>query len=199
MRTTMGERQERGTVLASLLAGPARAVEGPVADVPALLDAIGTQEARLGTVKAILATRLAARQDARPHADGRADAEWLSTAEVAAWLAYSDRTIRRYMHDGTWRKGEHWFRQKGSRPRFRRSALEAWRRASDDEAGAGVGLAYGADIPRGRRRRLTSLRNKCTTAHHGASAGAGAAGAARQVSGAGAAKGGAWGGVAGKG
>ena len=45
--------------LAALLAAPARAAEVPMADVPALLDAVTMQKARLETLTSILAARLA--------------------------------------------------------------------------------------------------------------------------------------------
>ncbi len=146
----------------------------------------------LTALMARVAARLAAVSDDTPKPDGngagRPDAEWLTAGEVAVWLGYSERTIRRYMHDGTWRKGEQWFRHAGSRPRFSRSGLQAWLQAPDKPAPV-VGLAYGPDIPRGRRRRLPSLRNKAMTAHLGAKAGAEADGAAGGVSGASAANG----------
>ena len=133
--------------------------------------------------------RILKTRDARECTDVRAPSEWLTASDVAAWLGYSKRTARRYMHDGTWREGEHWFRNGRSRPRFRRSALEAWLRTPHRPSAPALGLAFGADIPPGRRRRLTSLRNKGTSTRNGATEGAEADGAAGGVPGAGAAHG----------
>ena len=51
---------DRPDMLAALIDNPARAVEVPADAIPSVLEEVGTQEARLGTVKAILAARLAA-------------------------------------------------------------------------------------------------------------------------------------------
>lgn len=48
-----------GPDLTALLADPARAVEVPAEAIPSVLSEVSAQEARLGTVKAILAARLA--------------------------------------------------------------------------------------------------------------------------------------------
>ena len=178
--------------LAALLADPAGVDTVPAEQVPALLAHVAAEQARLAALQGALAARLAMAGNATPKPDdngpGRADAEWLTAREVAVWLGYSERTIRRYMHDGTWRKSEHWFRQKGLRPLFRRGALEAWLQTQAEPAPA-VGLAYGPDIPRGRRRRLPFLRNKGTREHRGAATGAEADRAAGRVPGANAADG----------
>ena len=50
---------DRPDMLAALIDNPARAVEVPADAIPSVLEEVGTQEARLGTVKAILAARLA--------------------------------------------------------------------------------------------------------------------------------------------
>ena len=55
--------------VAALLADPARAVDVPVGDVRALLDAASAQAARLDVVKSILAARLAF--EPIPHCDRR--------------------------------------------------------------------------------------------------------------------------------
>jgi len=158
----------------------------PVEEIPALLTEVTADMARLMAVQTILAARFAAGQ--RKRAEARtADAEWLSVGDLTAWLGYSDRTIRRYMRDGTWREGQHWFRHKG-RLRFRRSALEAWLPAQDKEPPA-VGLAYGLDIPRGRRRRLKDVAQQSRNSPYGATAGADEDGEAGRVPGAKAAHG----------
>lgn len=168
--------------------GDLAAVVADLAAVP--LEQIPAALGELEKTKALLWARLlaSAGEHRRPPADACATAEWMTPRDVRAWFKLSDRTIRRHMRDGTWRQGEHWFRHKGGRPRFRRSALEAWVRAQDQPVPP-VGLAYGADIPQGRRRRLISLRNECTTARHGAATGAEAVGAAGRVPGASAAHG----------
>jgi hypothetical protein len=143
-----------------LLANPVRAAEVPVGARQMVLDALAVHEGRCRLLRDVLTLGLTVKAENTPQpVDSVAHAEWLSAREVSQWLGCSDRTVRRRMRDGTWHKGEQWFQPKGCRPRFRRSALEAWVSAS---AGAvpKVGLAYGPDIPKGRRRRLASLRNK---------------------------------------
>jgi len=166
---------------------PVEAIDGLLAEtLPAVMAHLLALQAR------VVARMVAApnkTRDARECTDVRAPSEWLTASDVAAWLGYSKRTARRYMHDGTWREGEHWFRNGRSRPRFRRSALEAWLRTPHRPSAPALGLAFGADIPPGRRRRLTSLRNKGTSTRNGATEGAEADGAAGGVPGAGAAHG----------
>jgi len=144
----------------ALLANPARAAEVPVGARQAVLDALALREGRCRLLRDLLTVGLTVKAVDAPKLVGSiAHAEWLRAREVSQWLGCSDRTVRRRMRDGTWHKGEHWVQPKGCRPRFRRSALEAWVLASAGSVPA-VGLAYGPDIPQGRRRRLASLRNK---------------------------------------
>src|SRR6266851_947289 len=125
--------------LTALLADPTRAAEVPAEEISTVLGEVVAQEVNLATVKSILVARLAAGSNGTPKPKGRVAAEWLTAAEAAMWLGCSGRTIRRYMHDGTWRKGEHWFQHKGLRPRFKRSALETWLQAQAKPAPA-IGL-----------------------------------------------------------
>jgi hypothetical protein len=152
---------QRHLDLDALLADPARTAEVPAGGRQAVLDALAVHEGRCRLVRDLLTVGLAVKENNAPElVDGVAHAEWLSAREVSQWLGCSDRTVRRRMRDGTWRRGEHWFQPKGSRPRFSRRALEAWVLASDESVPT-MGLAYGPDIPHGRRRRrLASLRNK---------------------------------------
>jgi hypothetical protein len=89
--------------------------------------------------------------------------EYLTVAEVAARFKLKPKTVRNRMHDGTWRRGVHWFRRPGIGPRFRWSILVASFEAPD-ETPPSPGAAYGADVPPPRRgrppRRLTSLHKK---------------------------------------
>jgi hypothetical protein len=78
--------------------------------------------------------------------------EYLTVPEVAAELGLAPKTVRNRMHDGTWRRGLHWFHPPGMGPRFRWSAICAWLDA-DRPAPAANGAAYGPDIPRARRGR----------------------------------------------
>jgi hypothetical protein len=68
--------------LAALLADPTRAAAVPLDEVPALLDSLGTQEARLGTLRSILAARLAL-ATAETNGGG-GDGDRLLTADEAA-------------------------------------------------------------------------------------------------------------------
>src|SRR5436309_3234 len=95
-------------------------------------------------------------------------AEWLTPQQLGEKLGYSRRTIRRKMHDGTWRKGEHWFKRQGSRALFSWPRIVEWLTLAEEPPRADVGLAYDADIPPGRRRRLPSLRNKGRVGRNGA-------------------------------
>jgi hypothetical protein len=78
--------------------------------------------------------------------------EYLTVAELADLLSLKPKTVRNRMHDGTWRRGEHWFHPPGIAPRFRWSAIRAWLE-SDRPAPASLGAAYGPDIPPPRRGR----------------------------------------------
>lgn len=81
--------------------------------------------------------------------------EFLTVAEVAEQLGLKRKTVLNRMHDGTWRRGEHWFHPRGMRPRFEWSAIRAWVK-SDRPAPVKSGAAYGADIPPPRRGRRPS-------------------------------------------
>lgn len=81
--------------------------------------------------------------------------EYLTVAELAEALGLKPKTVRNRMHDGTWRRGEHWFSRPGIGPRFRWSTIRIWLE-SDRPATMTPGAAYSADIPpprRGRRPR----------------------------------------------
>jgi hypothetical protein len=67
---------DRLDLLAALLSDTSRSADVPLDAIAALLEAIGVQEAKLGTVKAVLAARLAGGQG-----NGRADR--LVTADEA--------------------------------------------------------------------------------------------------------------------
>jgi hypothetical protein len=174
--------------LATLLAEPERVRTVTDGERRALLEALAVQEGRCRLVRDLLTAPLLAapilpianRSGFGP--DGSAS-EWMTVPHVASWMQLSQRTVRRRMHDGTWRKGEHWFQTGRARPRLRRAALSAWLETQDPPVHA-VGLAYGPDIPEGRRRRLISLRNKCTSDPDGARIGAEAGRAAGRVPGA---------------
>lgn len=88
--------------------------------------------------------------------------EYLTVAELAARLKLKPKTVRNRMHDGTWRRGDHWFRRVGIGPRFRWSAVVEWLEAQESPRGTArdseSGAAYGPDIPpprRGRARRAS--------------------------------------------
>jgi hypothetical protein len=76
--------------------------------------------------------------------------EYLTVAELADLLSLTSKTVRNRMHDGTWRRGEHWFHPPGIGPRFRWSAIRAWFE-SDRPTPPRLGAAYGSDIPPPRR------------------------------------------------
>ena len=81
--------------------------------------------------------------------------EWLPIAELGKKLGYAPRTVRKKMRDGTWRKGEHWFKRQGCRPLFWWPAIVAWLKA-DDAPPSQHGAAFGDDIPPARRGRPQS-------------------------------------------
>jgi hypothetical protein len=82
--------------------------------------------------------------------------EFLTVAELANALGLQPKTVRNRMHDGTWRRGEHWFHPPGIGPRFRWSAIRAWLE-SDRPAPIAPGAAYGPDIPQPNYRRHPRL------------------------------------------
>ena len=60
--------------------------------------------------------------------------KYLTTAEAAELLRMSNGTLRNKMSAGVFRQGEHYFRRAGSRPLFKRAALEAWIEGEDVQA-----------------------------------------------------------------
>ena len=81
--------------------------------------------------------------------------EYLTVVELGARLKVAPKTVRNRMRNGTWRRGEHWFRPRGSHPRFKWSAIVRWLEELDHNDPPGDGLAYARDIPpagRGRPR-----------------------------------------------
>ena len=94
--------------VAALLADPARAVDVPVGDVRALLDAVSAQAARLDVVKSILAARLASLPHG-PRAAPNSVPRYVTQAEAAATfgipLADVRYLTRRWHHPGH-REGE---------------------------------------------------------------------------------------------
>jgi hypothetical protein len=79
--------------------------------------------------------------------------EYLTVAELAARLKLKPKTVRNRMHDGTWRRGVHWFKRAGIGPRFCWSAIVRWIEAPEVLQPADpIGAAYGPDIPLPRRR-----------------------------------------------
>ena len=107
--------------LAALLVDPACAVEVPADAIASVLKQVSAQEAALGTVKAILAARLAVPPAA---ANGR-DAQDLLTdvAEVARIIRRSASWVRKRGHTlpGFCQPGG-----KGTRVAWSRPALERW-------------------------------------------------------------------------
>jgi hypothetical protein len=106
--------------LAALITDPARAVEVPPEAIASVLTEVGGQEARLGTVKAILAARLAS----APPANGAGEHDLVEDVHEVARIA---------RHSVSWvRKNGHTlpgFRQPGgmgTRVGWSRRALEAW-------------------------------------------------------------------------
>jgi hypothetical protein len=61
--------------------------------------------------------------------------EYLTTAEVAARLKLTPKTIKNKMAAGIFRKGVHYFRPEGLSPRFKWSAVVAWIEQTDAIAG----------------------------------------------------------------
>jgi hypothetical protein len=137
--------------LAALLMEPVRAAGVPSQDVPALLEALSATEGRCRLLRDLLTRRLYEPQEAATPALG----DWLSIADVATTVGCSTRTVRRRMRDGTWREGVVWFAPNGTEPRFSRAALDAWQgtTSASETGAAALGLAFGPDVPPGRRRR----------------------------------------------
>ena len=106
--------------LAALLADPARAVEVPVDAIAAMLIEVNTQEARISTVRAILAARLAFPP---PTNGASADDQTEDVREVARIVRHSVSWVRKNGHrlpSFTQPGG------KGTRVGWSRRALEAW-------------------------------------------------------------------------
>ena len=80
---------------------------------------------------------------------------YLTIRDVAGFLKISEKTVRNRMYNGIWRRGEHWFHPRGSRPYFKQSALVRWMEERDSSPLSLEGLAYGQDIPRDRPRSVT--------------------------------------------
>jgi hypothetical protein len=84
--------------------------------------------------------------------------EYLTVNELAGRLKLTPKTVRNRMYDGTWRRGVHWFRRPGIRPRFLWSRIVGWLQAEEQPVtGHDAGAAYGPDIPsppRGRDRSI---------------------------------------------
>src|SRR5258705_13683621 len=89
--------------------------------------------------------------------------EYIAVSELAARLRYAPKTVNNKMHNGTWVQGIHWLKRRGSRPRFRWSAIETWLTTAEPPA-TDDGAAYDTEIPHARRgrppRSLISLQNK---------------------------------------
>jgi hypothetical protein len=103
--------------LAELLEHPERAAEVPRDAIPSVLAELHAQRAKLGTVAAILAARLALPDD-RPPGDLIGD-----VAEVARIVGYSIAWVR---HSGSALPGYYQPGGKGTRVAWSRAALEAW-------------------------------------------------------------------------
>lgn len=52
--------------------------------------------------------------------------EYLTMEELAKRLSWEERTIKNKMESGIFKKGVHYFRPKGIRPRFKWSAIVTW-------------------------------------------------------------------------
>lgn len=80
--------------------------------------------------------------------------DFLSREEAAALLRLAPATIDSLRKSKRWRRGVHWFKPRGSRPLYSRSALEAWVRGDAPPAPA-TSLA---DSPRGSRLNMDVVR-----------------------------------------
>ena len=80
--------------------------------------------------------------------------EYLTIAEVSAFLKVKPKTIANKMSSGVLRKGVHYFSPAGMGPRFKRSALIQWmERGNEQEA-----PTEGDPIPMPRSRRARELK-----------------------------------------
>jgi Helix-turn-helix domain len=66
--------------------------------------------------------------------------EYLTTAEAAAFLRVTPKTLRNKVGAGIFREGEHFFRRPGLGPRWKREVLVRWLEA-DQVSGVDVPLA----------------------------------------------------------
>lgn len=80
--------------------------------------------------------------------------EYLTVDELAARLKLSRKTIRNKITNGTFRKGVHYFRPKGLRPRFKWSAIKAWLEEEDvaEKDDMRIPMARGYFLGEGRKK-----------------------------------------------
>lgn len=142
--------------IAALCKNPAAALSVPTKGLAlALMLEAAEAETRARLLRELLTARLTmleGRASQEAPTDASENRKCLSVAQVRQRYGYGDRTVRRKMHDGTWQEGVHWFRKPRSRPMFYREALDAWDRERQQRP-HDSGLAFGPDIPAGRRRR----------------------------------------------
>jgi hypothetical protein len=125
--TTLPERMSdgHGVDLAALLDSPARAVEVPAAEVPAVLAAVAAQEAALGTVRSILAARLVI--PGGPHSGNGTAGKPYTLIEAAGLLDKSTAWLRRKAKaghvPGAQKVGRSWM--------FEPAAFDRWCRRSE--------------------------------------------------------------------
>lgn len=83
--------------------------------------------------------------------------EYLSVGEAAKLIGISIKTLRNWMYEGNVEKGVHWFRERGSHPKFKRATLVAWieqrnpNTTSDDRAPEGRAFVGLQRVDRQRR------------------------------------------------
>jgi len=79
--------------------------------------------------------------------------EYLTIDEVAAMLKITTKRVQNMMCSGIFQQGEHFFRPRGLRPRFKRSALVAWIEEKSERQSVSVPLKKGLvlKIPYGMR------------------------------------------------
>jgi excisionase family DNA binding protein len=70
----------------------------------------------------------------------------LTVDEVAAWLKVERRTILSRIKKRIYLKGVHYYCPRGSRPRFRVSALMAWLEERDVQTSNAIPMARGYDL-----------------------------------------------------
>jgi excisionase family DNA binding protein len=69
--------------------------------------------------------------------------EYLTTAEVAALLKISVKTLRNKVSAGVFRKGIHYFKPEGLSPRFKWSAVQAWIEGDENQIDEGIAMRRG--------------------------------------------------------